>query len=83
METSVTIDVASLDASHHRVLEQVLDRKLAANQQLHIRVIELDRTPAEQAVPPWTDIYNGLSEQDVNRLDQAIRQRANLTRMVE
>ncbi|HEV3005362.1 MAG TPA: hypothetical protein VGX78_12930 [Pirellulales bacterium] len=31
-------------------------------------------------VPNWWRIYEGLSDEEVEKLDQAIRQRADLTR---
>jgi len=34
-------------------------------------------------VPAWWNIYEGLSEERIEELDRAIRQRANLTRDFE
>jgi hypothetical protein len=39
--------------------------------------------PMAGDVPDWWKIYDGLSEEEIERLDQAIRQRADLTRAVQ
>jgi hypothetical protein len=40
-------------------------------------------SPPSQELPAWWNIYEGLSDDEVDRLDQAIRPRANLTRVFE
>lgn len=87
---SITRNVRDLEQSERRVLEHVLDRQLTENQQLVIGVVNVDLSespkpaPAEATeVPAWWKVYEGLSEDQVDRLDQAIRQRANLTREFE
>jgi hypothetical protein len=83
-------NVADINADDRRMLEQVIGRRLAENQQLIISVVGPD-VPASNtsgdadagAVPEWWNIYEGLSDQEIDRLDQAIRQRANLTRHFE
>jgi hypothetical protein len=37
-------------------------------------------TGSSTAAPPWGNIYDGLNADEVDRLDLAIRQRADLTR---
>ncbi len=83
-------NVADIDTADRQALEHVLGRRLAEDQQIIIRVINPDLSqarngdaPAAQAEPPWANIYEGLSDEEIDRLDQAIRQRANLTRIVE
>jgi hypothetical protein len=62
---------------------------LRETQQVIVNVVSLDRTGANvtgngtsSEVPPWGNIYEGLSDAEVDRLDAAIRQRANLTREI-
>lgn len=43
----------------------------------------LSAEPFAKDVPKWWNIYEGLSKEEIDRLDQAIRPRANLTRHFE
>ena len=86
----ITRNVRDIDTNERRVLEHVIGRKLTENQQLVIGVINLDLahaatppSPASENIPAWWNIYEGLSEDEVERLDTAVRQRANLTRVFE
>jgi hypothetical protein len=85
METSLSIDVATLDASHRRALEEVIGRQLAANQRLVIKVME-EATPQTLAPRPaqsledWTQVYDGLSEDVIEDIDKIAKTRAKLTR---
>lgn len=81
MET-VTRNVRDIAAAERTVLEGVIGQKLADDQQVVIHVVSLP-PPAAEEVPPWWNVYEGLSDEDVDRLDGAIRQRANLTRVFE
>jgi hypothetical protein len=40
-------------------------------------------SPTPDEVPAWWNIYEGLSDDEIERLDKAVRQRANLTRVFE
>ncbi len=35
---------------------------------------------ADDHVPEWWNVYEGLSDEEIDRLDKAIRERADLTR---
>jgi hypothetical protein len=83
-------NVADIDTADRRALEHLIGKHLAEHQQVIINIVNLDRgnprqpaAPMPQRIPAWWNIYEGLSEQEVERLDQAIRQRANLTRVFE
>lgn len=85
METSLNIDVATLDTPHRRALEEVIGRELVTSQRLIISVIEVPLP--ETAVPrpaqtleDWTHVYDGLSDQQVEGIDAIAKTRANLTR---
>jgi hypothetical protein len=85
MQTDLTIDVAALDDPHRRALEEVIGRQLAANQRLVISVTELEARPVAddrpvQSLDDWTNFYEGLSEEEIEAIDEIIKTRANLTR---
>ena len=83
-------NVAEIDTADRRALEHLIGKHLAEHQQVIINVVNVDLSspepsavPASEEVPPWWNIYEGLSDAEVDDLDQAIRQRANLTRVFE
>ena len=86
METSHEIDVTSLDAEHRRALEDVIGMQLQRNQRLLISVTEANVTPAEgahrggQSIRDWTDVYEGLSDEEVGAIEREVNTRADLTR---
>jgi hypothetical protein len=85
METSLNIDVATLDAQHRRALEEVIGRELAANQRLIISVTEATIPPTADAKPAqtlgdWTHVYDGLDDEEIEAIDRIAKTRANLTR---
>lgn len=89
---SISRNVKDLDFSDRRALEHVIGSPLAENQIVVIQVVnsgvtESSTSPTESAyepqIPDWWKIYDGLDDQEIERLDQAIRQRANLTRGIE
>jgi hypothetical protein len=86
MET-VTRNVRDIPVSDRSALERVIGHQLRETQQVVVNVVNLDSTPdippvstSEAEVPDWWKIYEGLNDEEIDRLDQAIRQRANLTR---
>jgi hypothetical protein len=91
MET-ITRNVRDLGTADRLVLEQVLGQPLAENQQIVVNVVNLEAlappsglgsaVPVED-IPAWWKVYEGLNDAEVDRLDQAIRNRANLTRTFE
>lgn len=89
---SISRNVKDLDFSDRRALEHAIGSPLAENQIVVIQVVnsgvpESLTSPAESAdeqqIPDWWKIYDGLGDQEIERLDQAIRQRANLSRTFE
>jgi hypothetical protein len=88
-------DVRDIDVADRQALEHVIGQRLRENQQVIINVVNVDisAAPSEQAnpngaqpddeVPEWWKVYEGLSDEEVDRLDTAIRERANLTRIFE
>lgn len=85
METSLNIDVSTLDAPRRQALEEVIGRQLTANQRLLISVIEVAVPPSTaprpaQTLDDWTTVYDGLSDEEVEAVDKVAKTRANLTR---
>jgi hypothetical protein len=84
METIVRT-VGELDQNVRSAFEQVVGHALGDRQRLVIPVISNDPPPSPPAVPPpdlpeWTNVYQGLTDAEVDDLDAAIRERANLSR---
>ncbi len=80
-------NVADIDTADRRAIEHLIGQHLAEHQQVVISVVNLDlahpetlASPSSQEVPAWWNVYEGLNDADVDRLDQAIRPRADLTR---
>lgn len=85
---SLIRNVRDIPASDRQALEHVLGHVLQENQQLIIQVINVDASaPAEGdatdaggALPEWCNVYQGLSDEQVQDLEQAILPRADFTR---
>jgi hypothetical protein len=90
MET-VVHNIRDLDNTTRTAAEHLVGHVLLENQQLVIHVVNLGLPlDAEQPgqipsgdVPPWWNIYAGLSDAEIEKLDEAIRQRADFTRVFE
>ena len=86
METIVR-NVGDLARPDRTAMERIVGHALGESQRLIIQVMTLDSLapPPSQAttlpeLPEWTDVYKGLSDEEIDDLDTAIRERANLTR---
>ena len=91
METIIR-DVRDLRDDDRSAVEHIVGHSVGENQRLIIQVTELDLSGSEPVqpssqgqteIPDWWNIYEGLSDEEVETLDKAIRQRANLTRVFE
>jgi hypothetical protein len=91
METIIR-NVRDLQENERSAAEQLVGHSVRENQRLIIQVTDIDlavsgregATPqGGSEIPEWWNIYEGLSDDDVEKLDKAIRQRANLTRVFE
>ena len=80
METSHEIDVIALDAAHRRALEDVIGTRLEQNQRLVISVTVPGLPRCSQSLADWTEVYDGLTEGQVEAIDRDLMTRANLTR---
>ena len=83
-------NVREIGLSDRLTLEGMIGEPLLENQQIVIAVVDsvsatsepTRQTPpiAGSEIPDWWQIYEGLDDDQIARLDGAIRQRANLTR---
>jgi hypothetical protein len=71
----ITRQVRDIDAEERRVLEHVIGQPLKENQEVIIQVVTPGPAAQEEphGVPAWGNIYEGLTDEEVDRLDQAIR----------
>jgi hypothetical protein len=80
---SITRNVAEIDSADRRAIEHLIGKDLTEHQQVIISVVTLPDEPAipgSDGVPDWWKVYEGMDDEEVDRLDQAIRQRAEPTR---
>jgi hypothetical protein len=91
METIVR-NVRDLDHSDRSALERVVGHQLSERQKVVVNVVDLDaaadasepkQRPQCGGIPEWWNIYDGLTDEEIDRLDQAVRRRADLTRDFE
>jgi len=92
---NIILNVRDIELADRQSLEHVIGLPLSEHQQVVIRVVDahspaiakggtpLTEGDAGSEVPEWWKVYEGLSPEEVDRLDQAIRLRANLTRNFE
>lgn len=88
----VVRNVRDLDATDRSALERFIGQQLLESQQVIVNVVNVGTASvsidghepqAAADVPDWWRIYEGLSDEAIDELDQLIRQRANLTRDTE
>lgn len=76
METLVR-NVRDLDQSDRSALERVVGHQLSQSQRLVIQVMnagveELAAGTADDELPAWSNVYEGLSDSEIDELDAAI-----------
>lgn len=77
MET-VTRNVRDLPHNDRSALERVVGHQLRESERLVIQVMSLSieetakAPPASGELPDWCDIYRGLSDPEIDELDQTI-----------
>jgi hypothetical protein len=89
---SIISNVRDLEAPQRQTLEAVVGHPLHDNEQVIIQVVALDSQDVEPnrgrvideesapALPDWCDVYEGLTDEEIEDLEQAILQRADLSR---
>ena len=83
-------NIRDLDEADRVALERIIQHKLRDEQQIIVKIVDLDLGSCVAGahdrvtrVPDWWKIYEGLSDLEIDELDDAIRQRADLTRRFE
>jgi hypothetical protein len=86
MET-VVHNIRELVGSQRSAVEQLVGHALNEDQQIVIQVVNLDSKKNEDAplddqgeLPSWFNVYEGLSDKEIDALEQAISHRLDLTR---
>jgi hypothetical protein len=86
---TVVRNIRDLDQADRSALERVVGHVLHETQQVVLNVVNLDTgtsstgscdRPSLVDVPNSWKIYEGLSDAEIDELDKAIRQRADLSR---
>jgi hypothetical protein len=77
-------NVRDLDPSERSALERLAGRPLCDRQRFTLQIAD-DDSPGPAVgtaddVPSWWNVYEGLTDEEVDRLDEAVRRRADLTR---
>jgi hypothetical protein len=85
---TIVRNIRDLDHADRSALERVVGHELHERQQVVLNVVNLDTGVSPPGSPGWPclevpdswKIYEGLSDGEIDELDEAIRQRADLTR---
>jgi hypothetical protein len=85
---NIVRNVRDIEADDRHALEHVVGQALRDNQRLIIQIAEVDLsrearpagTHEPQTLEQWTKVYEGLSDDQVEAIDESIKERANLTR---
>jgi hypothetical protein len=91
MDTTIR-NVRDIDSDERRVYETALGQKLQENQQVLLHVITLaseqpapggEDQPAKQPcgqLPDWCNVYEGLSDEEIEDIEKVILDRSGWTR---
>jgi hypothetical protein len=90
MET-ITRHVKDMGSADRQALERLTGRSLTDDHRLIIHVLNVDEPhrPAAQsaevpgALPPWCNVYEGLTDEAISAVEATILTRANVTRAAE
>jgi hypothetical protein len=90
METVIR-NVKDIGTADRRALEHVIGRELADDQRLLIRVVD-EEVPqrattgtahADSPLPEWCNVYQGLTDEAIDSLEEIVLRRADLSRAAE
>ena len=87
---TITRDVRDLPKSERSALERLIGHELRETERVIVQIINVvsETTNEKQSakadfVPQWWNIYDGLSDSQVDLLDKAVTQRVDMTRSTE
>jgi hypothetical protein len=94
---SITRNVVDLAQDDRRALEHILGRPLEGQQSVVIQVVpppvdvRAQKAPSVQPIddeslpelPEWLNIYEGLSEEEIEQLHNVINQRSRMSRNID
>lgn len=83
-------DVRDIDGDDRRAIEHVVGKELRENQRLVIQIVSIDLSEPEKdasqphratgKLPDWCNVYAGLSDAEIEEVEQIALTRADLTR---
>lgn len=86
MET-ITRNVSDIPAGDRQAFEHLIGAPLHLSQQVIVQVIEKESggketlsDTSEAKLPEWFNVYEGMTDEEVDQLDAAIQLRLDLTR---
>jgi hypothetical protein len=88
---SITKNVRDISLPEELAVEHVIGQQLTENQEVIIQIYRLDlrsepettETESAQGLPDWCNVYAGLTDKQVEAVEQTALQRANLTRTTD
>ncbi|MBW3596623.1 MAG: hypothetical protein KY475_05040 [Planctomycetes bacterium] len=75
-----TRKVTELSAEERRVYEAALGTVLRDDQQVTLQVAAAEQSPAAGILPPWCNVYAGMSDEEIEQLEAVILDRAVISR---
>ncbi len=76
--------VRELQHSDRSTIERLLGHNLHDDQQLVIQIVTPESASSSTAaLPEWTRVYEGLSDNEIDDLESAVLRRADLSRHAE
>lgn len=86
-------DVRDIDSADRRAIEHVVGKTLSENQRLVIQVVSIDLNDSVKGaddaqrtgskLPEWCNVYEGLSDSEIEEVEKIALTRADLTRPSE
>lgn len=86
----ITRNVRDLTSDERRAVERVVGHALAENQQVILQIITVDAAapeseegtvpPAGDVLPGWTNVYKGLTDDELAEVEGVVLSRSDLTR---
>lgn len=90
----LTRNVWNIDPCDRKVLERVLGQTLREDQQLVIHIVNVNVSPepalasvdqqgSKSQLPDWCNVYEGMSNSEIQDFESIILTRADLSRIAE
>jgi hypothetical protein len=87
---NIVRNVRDIDTGDRHALEHVVGQSLGDNQTLIIQIVSSESTGSiapqdagAHGLPPWCNVYEGLSDDEIAEVEKIALMRADLTRPTE